>query len=192
MQSDSLWTGHHFLKETLFHDDQKKPETEPKTKICGVCEPNQSIITLPAPSEIAVDPVILWDALDGRKTIRVYSHEDIQRWELSLLLHYTQGSREEKNGTYSRTVPSAGALHPFETRMVINRVDGIEPGIYRYLPLDHALVREECHSGDHQSVAKSCQKSFPGFYFSSVFYLDCSPGAYDLEIWITWVEISFY
>jgi len=159
MQSDSLRTGHHFLEETQLHDEQKKPEPEPKAKICGVCEPNQSIITLPAPSEIAVDPVILWDALDDRKTTRAYSQEELHKWELSLLLHYTQGAGEKKNETNFWTVPSAGGLHPFETRIVINRVNDIEPGIYRYLPLDHALVREECHSGDHQSVAKCCKNS---------------------------------
>jgi SagB-type dehydrogenase family enzyme len=54
-------------------------------------------------------------------------------------------------------VPSAGALHPFETRIVVNRVSGLEPGIYRYLPLDHALVQEECHSGDRQSIAQACK-----------------------------------
>jgi len=156
MQSDSSWTGHRFLQETLYRDSHQIEE-EPKTRVCGVCEPNQKIILLPDPSEIPLDPVILWDALHDRNTIRVYSSEEIHKWELSILLHYTQGVREKENGSNFRTVPSAGALHPFETRIVVNRVNGLEPGIYRYLPLDHALVKEECHSGDHESVAKICR-----------------------------------
>jgi len=39
-----------------------------------------------------------------------------------------------------RTVPSAGCRHPFETYLVVLRVEGLATGIYRYLPLDHALV----------------------------------------------------
>jgi len=157
MQSDSAFAGHRFLQETLFLDSQKKPEDEPKTRVCGVCEPNQTIISLPAPSDIAIDPVILWDCLDNRQTTRSYSDEEMHKWELSLLLHYTQGVREKENGSHFRTVPSAGALHPFETRIVVNQVSGLESGIYRYLPLDHALVREECHSGNHTSVAHICR-----------------------------------
>ena len=156
MQPDSTWTGHRFLRETLYQDSKQKVE-EPKTHVCGICEPNQTIISLPAPKEIALDPIILWDALENRQTIRSYSIEEINKWELSIILHYTQGVREKENSSHFRTVPSAGALHPFETRIIVNRVNGLKPGIYRYLPLDHALVREECHSGDHESVAKVCK-----------------------------------
>lgn len=38
-----------------------------------------------------------------------------------------------------RTVPSGGSRHPFETYLLINRVNGLEPGLYRYLPLEHKL-----------------------------------------------------
>lgn len=157
MLSDSGWTGRKFLQETLYRDSHIKVEEEPKTRVCGVCEPNQTLIPLPEINKIAVDPVILWDALDDRQTIRTYSDEEMHKWELSLLLHYTQGVRKKKNGSHFRTVPSAGALHPFETRIIVNRVSGLEPGIYRYLPLDHALVHEECHSGDHQSLCHVCK-----------------------------------
>jgi len=39
-----------------------------------------------------------------------------------------------------RTVPSAGNRHALETYLAIQRVDGIESGIYRYLPLEHQLL----------------------------------------------------
>ena len=39
-----------------------------------------------------------------------------------------------------RTVPSAGAKSPFETYLVINRVDGIDPGLYRYISFSHKLL----------------------------------------------------
>jgi len=40
-----------------------------------------------------------------------------------------------------RIVPSGGAMHPFETYLLINRVNGVDPGLYRYLALDHKLLK---------------------------------------------------
>jgi hypothetical protein len=42
-----------------------------------------------------------------------------------------------------RNVPSGGNRHPFETYLSIHRVEGIEPGLYRYLPIDHKLILEK-------------------------------------------------
>ncbi len=39
-----------------------------------------------------------------------------------------------------RTVPSAGARNPFETYIIVNNVEGLRKGLYRYLPLNHELL----------------------------------------------------
>ena len=36
-------------------------------------------------------------------------------------------------------VPSAGGLHPTEAYLLVQRVEGIAPGLYHYHPVDHAL-----------------------------------------------------
>ena len=63
--------------------------------------------------------------------------------ELAFLLWATQGFREMKAHSGFRIVPSAGCRHPFVTYLYINRVEGLERGIYRYLPLDHKLIFEK-------------------------------------------------
>ena len=60
---------------------------------------------------------------------------------LSYLLWCTQGVKGIRGKSYAtlRTVPSAGARHPFETYLVIQRVDGLDAGLYHYLPMTHEI-----------------------------------------------------
>ena len=39
-----------------------------------------------------------------------------------------------------RNVPSAGARHAFETYLLVNNVEGLEKGIYRFLAIEHKLL----------------------------------------------------
>ena len=40
-----------------------------------------------------------------------------------------------------RTTPSAGALYPLEIYVIIGNVEGIEPGVYRYISEEHKIIR---------------------------------------------------
>ena len=84
----------------------------------------------------------LVDAITNRKSRRTFTAERLTREELSFLLWATQGvnSVDENRVWTKRTVPSGGARHPFETYLIINRVEGVDPGVYRYLPIEHKLV----------------------------------------------------
>jgi SagB-type dehydrogenase family enzyme len=80
--------------------------------------------------------------LNARTSRRKYSEDALTKEELAFLLWSTQGVKQvigKKNKATLRTVPSAGARHPFETYLFINRVDGLEPGLYHYLALEHKL-----------------------------------------------------
>ena len=55
-----------------------------------------------------------------------------------------------------RTVPSAGARHAFETYLLVHRVEGLKPGLYRFLALGHALLPIDTAEG-------ALEKFYPGF-----------------------------
>jgi len=86
--------------------------------------------------------VSLIDALANRKSRRVYTNEPLSLEELSFLLWATQSVREvDKNKVWTkRAVPSGGGRQPFETYLIVNRVSGLEKGVYRYLPIEHKLL----------------------------------------------------
>jgi len=96
--------------------------------------------------------------IDKRRSRRAYTSESLTLEELSFLLWTTQGVREIARGGVAamRTVPSGGARHPFETYLAVERVEGLAPGLYRYQPLDHQLVKlsEEAELG--RQVARGC------------------------------------
>jgi SagB-type dehydrogenase family enzyme len=77
--------------------------------------------------------------------------------ELSALLWFTQGVKEVTNRPVTlRTVPSAGARHAFETYLLVNRVEDLQPGIYRYLALEHALLGLNFDEDVNETLTQAC------------------------------------
>ena len=74
----------------------------------------------------------IWETIAGRRSFREFSSQPITFAELSQLIWATQGITSRASGFAFRTVPSAGALFPIETYLIVNRVEGIPPGVYHY------------------------------------------------------------
>lgn len=83
----------------------------------------------------------LYQLLLRRKSSRVYTQQAMNLLQLSFLLWASQGIKEIRGKSYAtlRTAPCGGARHPFETYLLVRRVDGLVPGIYHYLPMTHQL-----------------------------------------------------
>jgi SagB-type dehydrogenase family enzyme len=82
--------------------------------------------------------VSIEQSLLRRRSIRSYTGESLTLQELSQLLWAAQGVTDPKG---FRTAPSAGALYPLELYVVAGDVQDLSPGVYRYEPLEHGLVR---------------------------------------------------
>jgi len=92
--------------------------------------------SLPEPPRLNMP---LSDAIISRRSIRSFIRDNITLPELSALLFYAGGVTGDKEGKPLRAAPSAGARHPTELLVVAYRIDGLEPGIYRYDWLHHKL-----------------------------------------------------
>jgi SagB-type dehydrogenase family enzyme len=89
------------------------------------------------------------EAIKGRRSFRNYTNESITLEELSQLLWAAQGITGRSRG---RAAPSAGATYPLELYAVVERVSGLDPGLYHYLPKGHAI---ECIMSGSYSLTLS-------------------------------------
>lgn len=119
-------------------DEEQKLPMLPVTKESV----NPQTLELPLDFEEEVSQENLLAMLEGRASRRVYADQALTLRELSFLLWSTQGIRKivgKQNKASFRNVPSAGARHPLETYLFLNRVEGLSKGIYHYLPEGHRL-----------------------------------------------------
>jgi len=113
-------------------------------------EPVNELIPLP---EVCHDgEMSVEQAVTERRSVRDFADEPLSLSDLSQLLWAAQGLTEKietppavwTGGEWMgglRTAPSAGALYPLELYVVAGEVSGLEPGLYRYVPVEHALER---------------------------------------------------
>lgn len=135
--------GREFMERTAY------PHMEPPDHARGIPQPPLELpperetgrIALPAPRDLHLPGLDVRDAIERRRTLRAYSQVPLSLEELSLLLWCTQGVKEVVPGLRTnRTVPGAGARHAFETTLLVNNVQGLGPGLYRFLAIEHALA----------------------------------------------------
>lgn len=80
------------------------------------------------------------DITAGRRSRRKYLAEPISLEELSFLLWSSAGVKAVKKNNAFRTVPSGGCRHPFDTIIYARRVSGLQPGLYRFMAVEHELA----------------------------------------------------
>jgi SagB-type dehydrogenase family enzyme len=135
--------------ESLSEEEQKSDQMKgiPPPPVQKPAPDGAALIDLIAPDKFSIGGDSFLAVLNRRRSRRRFLPDPLTLEELSFLLYATQGVQrifnDKRHGcprSTLRPAPSGGARHPFETYLFINRVTGIAPGIYRYLPLDHKLT----------------------------------------------------
>ena len=146
--------GERFQRETKYHRRTRPPAS----RVLSQPEefktyPDVPRIPLPVPP-LEEGPGI-WRVMKERRSTREFLSRAISLETLARLVWSVAGIREEKWGFAFRVVPSAGALYPIETYLMVNRVEGLTRGIYHlYVPtFSLELVREGDFSRDLTAAA---------------------------------------
>jgi SagB-type dehydrogenase family enzyme len=150
--------GKEFMEKTKYkylgESDQVKRLPQPPLEL----KPSDKReCVLPDPLKFVPKPISVYNAISRRVSVRSYSDESLSLDELSYLLWSTQGVKEvTKRPTTLRTVPSAGARHAFETYILVNRVNDLRAGLYRYLAIEHKLQEVNLDEKVAELITKAC------------------------------------
>jgi SagB-type dehydrogenase family enzyme len=142
---ESIDKNREFLKSTDWSNWGQVERDQAK----GVAHPpleqpypqDAAMIELVTPENLTLGTMPLIQSINQRRSHRKFSEQQLTLEELSFLLWTTQGVHQIwKEGVATRrTVPAGGSLHAFETYLLVHRVGGLDPGLYRYLSLKHKL-----------------------------------------------------
>lgn len=92
--------------------------------------PGAARVALPNPS---IRPgANLWEILAARRSHRKFADKELPLEDLSLLLWSFNGITAQAGKYDFRTAPSAGALYPVETYLVVNNAAGVDAGAWHH------------------------------------------------------------
>lgn len=114
------------------------------------------------------------EALKRRRSIRDFQDKPISKGQLSYMLWASTGIQRIEGGYEFRTAPSAGALYPIETYVVVNNVKGLEAGVYHYAVQAHQLEQLRLGHFGRQVAAAAlgqgmCASACAVFIWTAVF-----------------------
>ncbi|MFC2078870.1 SagB/ThcOx family dehydrogenase [Candidatus Bipolaricaulota bacterium] len=159
---NSILSGRDFLRSDRWAEwrdldsDQKRGIAPPPPQ--KPYPADAQLVDLVAPDCLDVGRMSVFEAIRRRRSRREFTDAPFTLEEFSYLVWATQGvdpeaaealrewyaskGLEDAARTVStvRVVPSAGARNPFETYVLVYRVEGLSPGLYRYLPIEHKLL----------------------------------------------------
>ncbi len=166
----------------LFFAGCKPTEQSQKSKAeIGNGDTSHLTYKLPAPRVVGAKSVE--ESINNRRSHRDFIDKELTVDQLSQILWAAYGVTKPR-ADYPflrgglRTAPSAGALYPLEIYVLVGKVNGIEPGLYRYVSQDHKIVRtinkdlrkELCTASYNQQMIADA----PAVLFYSAIYSRCT------------------
>lgn len=166
-RSELYKTGRDFLRPrwSLIGGDWKSDQAK------GVPVPPQEdppaegdlIVPLVPPADLTLRGGGLPELLRERKSRRKYDPAaSFHAEELSFLCWAAAGIREHRPKFSFRTYPSGGARQPLDLFVYAARAESVSAGLYRYLPIEHALAL--VRAGDH---AEELGAALGGYFWNA-------------------------
>ncbi|HAY23391.1 MAG TPA: hypothetical protein DCY27_14770 [Desulfobacterales bacterium] len=125
--------GFQYLRETRYMRDNLRAEPlvhYPRSPLYKTYPPETRRLKLPAvPQTFQAD---FWRCVHQRRSLRDYTADPITQEQLAALLWASQGITASQQNFAYRAAPSAGALYPVETYVVVHRVEEIPPGVWHF------------------------------------------------------------
>ena len=166
--------GQEFLRRTCYSELSRSPQEEgiiPQPPLELPAPAGTELIDLSAPDSLQMPAMELRTAIEGRKTLRKYADTPLSLAELTYLLWVSQGvKRISSRPSTARNVPSAGARHAFETYLLINNVEGLRPGLYRYLAIENKLIHLEADEQINALLTSACLDQSQVAYSAATFF----------------------
>ncbi|MBN1632241.1 MAG: SagB/ThcOx family dehydrogenase [Thermoleophilia bacterium] len=149
--------GREFQEETSYRrDSMEEHDLDWRSKppiykfyshapVIGLPDPAPSLDEYPGPD--------IYTCVSRRRSVRSFGATPLSLLELSRLLWASGGittSYITPHGQdFYRAAPTAGALYPIETYVLVNRVEGLEPGLYHYRVAGVDILERPITEGSH-------------------------------------------
>lgn len=103
-------------------------------------------LTYILPSPFIKGSITVEEAISKRRSHRHFVDSKVSAEQLSQILWASYGITMPRSDHPFlrgglRTAPSAGGLYPLEIYVLVGKVKGIEPGVYKYISQEHKIVR---------------------------------------------------
>jgi len=96
------------------------------------------------------------DAIAQRRSERNFLDQSLTNEQLFQILWAAQGI----TGDGKRSAPSAGATYPLEIYALVGKVEGLDAGVYRYIPEGHSLTKHVSGDKRKELAAASLNQDF--------------------------------
>jgi SagB-type dehydrogenase family enzyme len=133
--------GLKYLQDTKFNRKSIREKERPSISSGSAFKnyPDAEKVTLPRSWQKKESN--LEQLLQERRSVRQYSRVSVSMDDLAFLLWAMQGVTAQAGPYLLRTAPSAGALYPIETYLAVDRVEGLDAGLYHFDVKDFQLER---------------------------------------------------
>jgi SagB-type dehydrogenase family enzyme len=116
----------------------------------------------------------LTEVIASRRSLRKYKDINLSKEEVTYLLWETSRVDSYKEGVTFRTIPTGGATNSMETYVYLNKVEGLEKGLYLYVQDKHQLTLLDDSKGLEEKVNNALYGQLRGaavvFFFTATPY----------------------